>query len=954
MAIPKVNNTQTVNIDKSSMPVTSTSDNGGTSVSIVAKKAKTEADVIAQLKLLGIPEDKFNAYIVSKFGNKPLTADEKFELITQYNIEQNNTAEISKLIKTDNTDSTTNTSVVTTEPQEDYNFKKFSTLSKQEKQTALLEELAKNKFLYGDENNKRTIEEWNALSQEARTEFINKYKPVLQERILEISSSKTKRTFNTQSELRNYLSSIATDDDLDNMLNSGATGLQAANYLGISADEFLKLPKAVQETHIHDYLTSLDAELLTEGQRKYLSNCQNYTSAVINYAKKHDAESDYAKFDETGNTFTISELAEYAKSKNTNLDEMQVELLADKAGLSQEEQNIVNILIKSSNTATRDAEIKKLGSSTNTRNVLNKIAQSNLNEDEKIRLKELIIGKVAFEEIPTLNESKVLTDIQNDEVAGSVYNDGNASDEAKIGAAYKYIHENYQNLSPEEFANKVADLLGGLKAKKADGGGESSIAFKLYAKIMQHATPEQKDGLLKKFGSSFYNIANVNELTPEQTAELANPISNGEGATNLLKSSVLLDNANDEHVIYLDSLSGAKDVNIQRGYVDRTHKAKNSEVQRHMTNCTAANSKSEVKGYAASKVDKLDISVQNDALEILIKDDKIATDIANESRVVTRMASQNQTRAMNAIKSSIENLWQGDDAISRLNSLSDQVQDCDKDNQLDMHNLFMSSNYSEVQEHAAGNIHNYDPSAQAGAIEATYATGNQAAITACEAQLNQCSGVNASESTYANYVQNQSTAQNINEALASGDSQKLVQLVLNNSLEITKYLSSCSQKDKEIFVENFCKAATESQLLNFIKNNKGSSSMLELVMKYSNGKVSKGKLFGAFYDGQKGNIAKLLNILDIKGAEVINLAESYKEHAPDIALAVDSSELARMIITNPEAWGYQMGRAETEKLQQLASHKELQAYNNDTTPETAISLRDIANKYYLPEGNLFG
>ena len=304
---------------------------------------------------------------------------------------------------------------------------------------------------------------------------------------------------------------------------------------------------------------------------------------------------------------------------------------------------------------------------------------------------------------------------------------------------------------------------------------------------------------------------------------------------------------------------------------------------------------------------------------------------------------------------SMANYFSDEANIRAQSALANDVQNCDVENQLEIHSTIMNnSKYDEVLELASSNIHNYDPSVQSDAIRVTYATGNQAAISACEAQLNQCSGVNASESTYANYVQNQSTAQNINEALASGDSQKLVQLVLNNSLEITKYLSSCSQKDKEIFVENFCKAATESQLLNFIKNNKGSSSMLELVMKYSNGKVSKGKLFGAFYDGQKGNIAKLLNILDIKGAEVINLAESYKEHAPDIALAVDSSELARMIITNPEAWGYQMGRAETEKLQQLASHKELQAYNNDTTPETAISLRDIANKYYLPEGNLFG
>lgn len=291
---------------------------------------------------------------------------------------------------------------------------------------------------------------------------------------------------------------------------------------------------------------------------------------------------------------------------------------------------------------------------------------------------------------------------------------------------------------------------------------------------------------------------------------------------------------------------------------------------------------------------------------------------------------------------SMANYFSDDANIKAQSALANDVQNCDVENQLEIHSTIMNnSKYDEVLKLASSNIHNYDESVQADAIRVTYATGNQSAITACEAQLNQCSGVNASESTYANYVQNQSTSQAINNAIANGDSKQLIEIVQNNNIEITRYINSCSQKDKEIFVENLCKAASESQLLDFIKNN---SSMLDLVMRYANGKISKDKLFGTVYKGNKGEIRNLLNTLGIKGADVVKLATTYKEYAPDIALAVESSALARAIITDPAAWGYQMGRTETQKLQQIASKKNItKTTETDTQPETAMTLRPSIN-----------
>ena len=71
-----------------------------------------------------------------------------------------------------------------------------------------------------------------------------------------------------------------------------------------------------------------------------------------------------------------------------------------------------------------------------------------------------------------------------------------------------------------------------------------------------------------------------------------------------------------------------------------------------------------------------------------------------------------------------------DDAIKYTNMLADQIKDCHKDNQLAMHNEMMNSKYSEVQEHVAGNIKDYDPTVQAEALETVLASGNEKAIEA--------------------------------------------------------------------------------------------------------------------------------------------------------------------------------------------------------------------------------
>ena len=101
---------------------------------------------------------------------------------------------------------------------------------------------------------------------------------------------------------------------------------------------------------------------------------------------------------------------------------------------------------------------------------------------------------------------------------------------------------------------------------------------------------------------------------------------------------------------------------------------------------------------------------------------------ASENNTIARMNKEYQTKGFETLHSNINKHFDGEDAIKYSKSLADQIQNCDKSNQLDMHKEIMTSKYSEVIEHAAGNIKNYDASVQPEAIESVIATGNTRAV----------------------------------------------------------------------------------------------------------------------------------------------------------------------------------------------------------------------------------
>lgn len=97
-----------------------------------------------------------------------------------------------------------------------------------------------------------------------------------------------------------------------------------------------------------------------------------------------------------------------------------------------------------------------------------------------------------------------------------------------------------------------------------------------------------------------------------------------------------------------------------------------------------------------------------------------------------------QTDAAISTMSASEKL-SDEDAVKVQKNLADQIELCDKDNQLEMHNTVLTSKHEEVLERASSNIYKYDESVQADAITASYNTGNERAIEAVVSQLDKCS-----------------------------------------------------------------------------------------------------------------------------------------------------------------------------------------------------------------------
>ena len=170
--------------------------------------------------------------------------------------------------------------------------------------------------------------------------------------------------------------------------------------------------------------------------------------------------------------------------------------------------------------------------------------------------------------------------------------------------------------------------------------------------------------------------------------------------------------------------------------------SKNAEIRRIATNTTmqienqvgSENATRAIKEYARKTNDDTELNYVIDNLGSAVEENRLSmTTIvtegnaqvskrAVEKKVVELMPAKHQVDGYKMLQNRIENenLFSDKDAVELAKNLASQIGNCDKSNQLAMHNLTLQSKYSEVVEFAVKNISTYDESVQADALQSTF------------------------------------------------------------------------------------------------------------------------------------------------------------------------------------------------------------------------------------------
>ena len=667
-----------------------------------------------------------------------------------------------------------------TDDQPRFNHKAFSKLSLQDKANMYALELAKNKFIYSQDGTGKSIEEWNALSDEQRNSLINS----------ELNALKKENS-----------SPLYDNEDINLYLENKMTKLQAANYIGENIDVFNKSESGKIAADIHDYLSSCNRDNLVQRQNDYLDTQHVLTKAVIQArkARGENINTDGVSYNIASNEIN-QVFAEGGILSDTTKVEVQMKYLQDKIDKGIE---------------LDDTEKKVYGR-------LNKLVNSDCGKAfvNAVKYKSSHPGEqVNYGRLDALKNSEFGKDFE----AAVNKND-------KVFVVNAYLKKVTANLSSEEKAKFLEELATELmydadNAELIADVHSAAIADaddatqNIMAQSTEAGIPE-----LNAINSDAYNETGVSTLAATHEAMLEEDAERAE----MLAAGTMDNLSNEKLEIVSDIYSSSKSENIQRKHADKalTIKVANDKdinTQRVMLENVNKNSNLEVRKDTAKRLDEAHKDNQLHLTEQFIEDKEVAKAM-NAEGTLTRFDKDNQTGAFNMLKNRFE---QGDftkkEAINQLNTLSNQIKDCHKDNQLAMHNEIMQSKYSEVQEHAAGNIKDYDVSVQSQALDTVYESGNQKAIDIAVSNL-EGSPACIQQAEYARSAVEAALSNNANilNEITSGETQKtnleIKQKIAGGYKLSDEELANLSPQEKREYFANYFKKLPLEQKIKLLSS----------------------------------------------------------------------------------------------------------------------------------------
>lgn len=826
------------NVNAENPNVNSTTSAASTSQTSASAQAKPEnTSIMAKpqdelLKKLGITEAEYMAMVNANPEFATMSLEKQLEYIsknktktTEQTSQNNNTAQPSQAATASESESAaTQTSAQTTQnetPKESldhlyFNNADYSKLPLSKKLEVYVKEYTKNSFMYSDSENPKTLDDWNNLSKEEQTKYIAESKKVLEEKF---------------SAVLNETSSDLKGKAIDAMM----TDLQAANYGGYTIEQMNKLDQNQKSDLVYSYLSEvkeLAPNTLSDSDKARLQYQQTLVDAVNHLAGQDNLCLADAKQYMKDNNLTQTEvLQQYLtqKAQNGELSADEQKLL-DKLNADINDPAMQGVLVEAKFQGLKNLEAELEEAKKNGDTARAEKLEKVINSDDSVKIRKWAKAYQIEKKEPPKSYHKF-----RESSFGKLY-EQTSDPQERAAILMAYVKEKYPN-SAKKQSKLAIELYNGLCSEGIDAA-ETKVSFlsaclvfdpEIGKKILSH-----KDVSTDVSTKSLNNIRKKNKNVPKAYDKI-----NGQKQKNLYKDAKLYFERNGqskllEHAkrlisstqdVFLDSAleipdenkdeyiaalgEANEDTEIANKNIDITATYVNAELQLKSNETINQFATEETKAYGAVHTDLMLSENQTRLASMYTNDSRLATEAFVEDGTWARFDKENQTEGMELAYNRTDELFEGEEKIDLLNTNADHIANADKENQLDMHNFYMESKYSDVVEHAAGNIYKYDESVQGDALDSTKNTGNQDAIDAAMSNFDK----------YADYVQENPKYQAMQQETEVRQAQEVAQQVAEFHEQYEKLTGMQSNIEQEItddeqklsYIKNFLNASPQEQ-----------------------------------------------------------------------------------------------------------------------------------------------
>lgn len=824
------------NVNAENPNVNSTTSAASTSQASASAQAKPEnTSIMAKpqdelLKKLGITEAEYMAMVNANPEFATMSLEKQLEYIsknktktTEQTSQNNNTAQPSQAA-TASESAATQTSAQTTQnetPKESldhlyFNNADYSKLPLSKKLEVYVNEYTKNSFMYSDSENPKTLDDWNNLSKEEQTKYIAESKKGLEEKFSAVLSE-------TSSDLKGKA--------IDAMM----TDLQAANYGGYTIEQMNKLDQNQKSDLVYSYLSEvkeLAPNTLSDSDKARLQYQQTLVDAVNHLAGQDNLCLADAKQYMKDNNLTQTEvLQQYLtqKAQNGELSADEQKLL-DKLNADINDPAMQGVLMEAKFQGLKNLEAELEEAKKNGDTARAEKLEKVINSDDSVKIRKWAKAYQIEKKEPPKSYHKF-----RESSFGKLY-EQTSDPQERAAILMAYVKEKYPN-SAKKQSKLAIELYNGLCSEGIDAA-ETKVSFlsaclvfdpEIGKKILSH-----KDVSTDVSTKSLNNIRKKNKNVPKAYDKI-----NGQKQKNLYKDAKLYFERNGqskllEHAkrlisstqdVFLDSAleipdenkdeyiaalgEANEDTEIANKNIDITATYVNAELQLKSNETINQFATEETKAYGAVHTDLMLSENQTRLASMYTNDSRLATEAFVEDGTWARFDKENQTEGMELAYNRTDELFEGEEKIDLLNTNADHIANADKENQLDMHNFYMESKYSDVVEHAAGNIYKYDESVQGDALDSTKNTGNQDAIDAAMSNFDK----------YADYVQENPKYQAMQQETEVRQAQEVAQQVAEFHEQYEKLTGMQSNIEQEItddeqklsYIKNFLNASPQEQ-----------------------------------------------------------------------------------------------------------------------------------------------